>query len=92
MTRKLTIALTIFPTIYIIMVLVRSWGNNSLSQPAADSSLGEGAIKKALFQCFPKASLLEGGGPEGAGGSAAPHILTNAIIIQDSKMIRRKAP
>ena len=63
------------------MVLVGKWGDDSLSQPAADSSLWEGALKRPCFQHFPKASLSEGGGPVGAGRSPSPHILTNTILI-----------
>lgn len=66
---------------YTTMVLVRIWGDDSPSQPMADSSLWEGALKNPSFQRFPKASLLEGGGPEGVGGSASPHFLTNTTTI-----------
>ena len=63
------------------MGLVRNWGDDSLSQPAADSSLREGALRSSLSQRFPKASLSEGGGPVGAGRSPSPHILTNTICL-----------
>ena len=43
----------------------------------------------AFYQCFPKASLSEGGGPVGAEGSPLPDLLTNAI--RKGGMAMRKA-
>ena len=57
--------------------------DDSLSQPAAASSLGEGAFWRQTFSVCTEASLSEGGGTrsvsEGVAADQLPHFPANVV-------------